>query len=182
MPVFLRVSAPLDAIVASPLIGTPVATFPALPTNMLVAESVGESLPLNVFQSVELMAPVVVVLAVAILIAGVEVPVATEIGAVPVTLVTEPTAAAVQAHVVPFHFKISPSEHVAEPSAVPVPFAITSEFAVYDVSPVPPRETGRVPVVSFPVSRLGMSVAAKPLNAGAAGTPVDGPANTVLTA
>ena len=77
-------------IVASPLIVTPVATLEPLPTKILPSARVVPSLPLNVFQSVELKAPVVVVSAVAMLTTGVVVPVATEIGAVPLTLVTVP--------------------------------------------------------------------------------------------
>src|SRR3989344_5423224 len=49
--VFANVKAPVFEIVASPLIDTAVATFPALPTNICAEFKVGEILLLNVVQS-----------------------------------------------------------------------------------------------------------------------------------
>src|SRR5574343_872221 len=58
----------------------------------------------------------------------------------------------------------------------PVP-PVAERFA-----PVPPRARASWPVVMIEASSEGMSAATNARNAGAAGEPVDGPAQTVLTA
>jgi len=93
MPV--TVNAPVLASAASPDAATPVATFEPLPTKRFPLVSVVPSLLLNVFQSVEEIAPVVDVFAVAIDKVGLAPPVEAR-GAVTPTLVTDPVAAAIQ--------------------------------------------------------------------------------------
>jgi hypothetical protein len=90
-----------DAVFIATIVGPfPLTTKSPLPNTelplivlMFVPLTSAFCLPLNVFQSVELNAPFVEVLAVAMLIAGVEPPV-DAIGAVPVTSVTPPEDAA----------------------------------------------------------------------------------------
>ena len=87
-----NVDAPLVPVVVSVKVGcTDISPLPSNEVEFIVLMFVPltkvDCLPLNVFQSVEVKAPVVVVFAVAILIAGV-VPPLEEIGAVPVTAVT----------------------------------------------------------------------------------------------
>ena len=91
-----KVSTPVFDIDASPESATAAATPELFPTKIFVEIKDDVNLELNKTQSVELMAPVVVEFAVAIDMTGVEDPVATEIGKVPVTVVTEPVAALIQ--------------------------------------------------------------------------------------
>jgi hypothetical protein len=120
------------------VIGLPVTL---IPVPAVAATLVTEPLPLelNVFQSVLVRYPLVDVLAAAILITGVVVPVATLTGAVPVTEVTVPPLAADQLVLVPSVDKTLPELPVCDGNK-----ALIAPVAV--LAPVPPLAIGTVPV------------------------------------
>jgi hypothetical protein len=93
-----------------------------LPFSIDVPDVAG-ALPLNVFQSVELKNPFVEVSAWLIEITGVVVPVATDMGVVPVTLVTVPLPPPVAFSVPPANVKFVPTVTLLKPPE-PLPYSI----------------------------------------------------------
>ena len=91
---------------------------------------------------------------------GVDVPVATEIGAVPVTLVTL-DGSAVLCHVVPFEVRTLPLVPGATVWTALVPLPRITLLATSVVAPVPPLATVSVPEVIVAALRGGMSEALK---------------------
>ena len=91
-------------------------------------------------------------------ITGVDVPVATEIGAVPETLVTL-SGSAVLCHVVPFEVRTLPPVPGATVWTALVPLPSITLFAASVVAPVPPLATVRVPEVMVAALRGGISAA-----------------------